>query len=129
MQYAFMCHGHENIRATHPTTIEFTKDSALTRRGDCIAGVAATFDPEMLSRFLNKTKVAILLEAGNEREELCVMPNPEFCDGHEMVIRKGSFASNRTFGTLSTKGAKDINRKLVGLLRDPAAVLKVTLHD
>ena len=33
--------GHENILGTHKTTLEFTKDKHLTKKGDCIVAVAA----------------------------------------------------------------------------------------
>ncbi len=33
--------GHENIEATHPTTLEITKERGLSRRGDCIIAVGA----------------------------------------------------------------------------------------
>ncbi|MCJ7469295.1 DUF371 domain-containing protein, partial [Candidatus Bathyarchaeota archaeon] len=34
-------YGHENIQATHKTTLEITKDKHLTKNGDCIIAVAA----------------------------------------------------------------------------------------
>jgi hypothetical protein len=34
--------GHENILATHKTTLEFTKDKRLSKKGDCIVAVAGT---------------------------------------------------------------------------------------
>ncbi|MEM3427878.1 MAG: DUF371 domain-containing protein, partial [Nitrososphaerales archaeon] len=33
--------GHRNICATHKTTLEITKSTHLTHRGDCIIGVGA----------------------------------------------------------------------------------------
>jgi hypothetical protein len=36
-----IANGHENIEATHPTTLEITKERYLSRRGDCIIAVAA----------------------------------------------------------------------------------------
>ena len=33
--------GHKNVRATHRTTLEITKDEELSVRGDCIVAVAA----------------------------------------------------------------------------------------
>ncbi|MHA1410910.1 MAG: DUF371 domain-containing protein, partial [Candidatus Odinarchaeia archaeon] len=37
----FKARGHENITATHPTTLEITKDMKLTPRGDCIIAVGS----------------------------------------------------------------------------------------
>ncbi|MCD6301577.1 MAG: DUF371 domain-containing protein, partial [Staphylothermus sp.] len=44
--------GHPNIRATHKTTLEITKEPHVTPRGDCIIAVNATkatkdLDPEL----------------------------------------------------------------------------------
>src|SRR5579875_2197601 len=33
--------GHENVRALHPTTIEITRDNAISMRADCVIGVGA----------------------------------------------------------------------------------------
>ena len=35
-------YGHENVRSTHKTTFEITKERALTKRGNCIIAVGAT---------------------------------------------------------------------------------------
>ncbi|HIG98004.1 TPA: DUF371 domain-containing protein, partial [Candidatus Woesearchaeota archaeon] len=43
MKYIFTAHGHPNILATHRTTLEITKDSELTTRGNCVVAVAADF--------------------------------------------------------------------------------------
>jgi hypothetical protein len=31
--------GHKNVLATHKTTLEFTKDDYLTKKGDCILAI------------------------------------------------------------------------------------------
>ena len=41
MKYEIEFFGHENIRSNHKNTIEITKESHLTPRGDCIVGVSA----------------------------------------------------------------------------------------
>ena len=43
MLITFKAYGHENIRATHNRTIEFTKHKELSVRGDCIIGVNSDF--------------------------------------------------------------------------------------
>jgi hypothetical protein len=65
--------GHPSIMATHPTTFEITKDSTLTKRGDCIIAVNATkglceFSPRFLSLCKNnESKIIIEFEAGGIR--------------------------------------------------------------
>jgi len=46
--------GHKNIRSLHPKTIEITKDSHLTSRGDCIVGVNATCGCKDIPSILKK---------------------------------------------------------------------------
>ena len=41
MKFEIEFSGHENIRSNHKKTIEITKESHLTLRGDCIVGVNA----------------------------------------------------------------------------------------
>ena len=41
MRHEIEFFGHENIRSNHKKTIEITKESHLTTRGDCIIGVRA----------------------------------------------------------------------------------------
>ena len=69
-------YGHENIRATHKTTLEFTKDKNLTRNGDCIIAVAADKGLADLSREFKENlrvpnaKLTILIEAGGITEQI-----------------------------------------------------------
>ena len=43
MKFEIEFSGHENIRSNHQKTIEITKESHLTPRGDCIVGVNAKY--------------------------------------------------------------------------------------
>src|SRR5947199_8170559 len=36
MNFKFYARGHRSVSSTHPTTLEFTKDTGLTKNGDCI---------------------------------------------------------------------------------------------
>ena len=129
MRCSFTCKGHSNIRATHPTTIEFTKDSELTPKGDCILGVSADFDYKALKEMLTQKKAIVDLQIGKEKDSLICVPNKAFASTSEVVLRKSSFMSERTFATHASKGSQDINRKLIKLLKSKEAVLHVTIHD
>lgn len=48
--------GHPNIKATHRTTIEVTKDNYLTGRGDCILGIDADKSLKDMKEFLDQNK-------------------------------------------------------------------------
>jgi hypothetical protein len=116
----FCIHGHPNILATHKNTIEFTKDSNLTRKGDCILGVEADFDVDELRGIVKEfSKVKIILKVGNLKEEIISSVNKDFNDGHEIVIRKSEYCSNRTLAIRADKAAADIDRRLVELLKTP----------
>ncbi|HIP75502.1 MAG TPA: DUF371 domain-containing protein, partial [Thermococcus paralvinellae] len=41
MREIIHCYGHENIKATHKSTLEITKEDFLTPRGDCIICIKA----------------------------------------------------------------------------------------
>lgn len=66
MKYIFTCYGHENITCKHKTTLEFTKDSELSLKGDCIVGVKADFSIKEIRRFVeslgNNKKITITME-------------------------------------------------------------------
>ena len=66
MKYSFTCCGHENITCRHKTTLEFTKDSELSLKGDCIIGVKADFSLKGIKSFIkslgNNKKITITVE-------------------------------------------------------------------
>ena len=53
----FHIFGHPNIIGTHYNTLELTKDSSLTKEGDCIIGVKADFDFSELKKIVKKLKI------------------------------------------------------------------------
>ncbi|MEM2023054.1 MAG: DUF371 domain-containing protein [Archaeoglobaceae archaeon] len=54
MLYTIFARGHKNLRATHRTTLEVTKESYLTPRGNCIVGVKASSSARDLPEWLKK---------------------------------------------------------------------------
>lgn len=131
----FYAKGHRNVLATHSMTWEVTKDSELSRRGDCVIAVSATKGLADLSEeFRNlcrndKTTITAELAVENLTETIrgkgsC---NLSFTHPSEIVGRKSTFASDRTIMIHSDKAACDINRELVRVLTYPNAELKVRL--
>ena len=114
MRFEIKFSGHENIRSTHKKTIEITKESELTPRGDCIIGVNATYscsdlpqtlkeklqNPESKVEFSIKVADHEFLVEGKGHKDL-VLTHTE-----DIVIRKSDFTSPR---------------KMVKLLQDPKA--------
>lgn len=114
----FRAWGHPNIKASHKTTIEFTKEDYVSPEGDCIIGIKSTFDTEKLKEFAKKhEKAKITIKTGALKEVITAKTNPSFNDEKEMVIRMGEYASSRTFAVRADKASKHLNRELVRALQ------------
>ena len=72
MKFEIAFTGHENIRSNHQKTIEITKESNLTPRGDCIVGVNAKYScadlPDELKNKLKspESKVTFSIKVGDD---------------------------------------------------------------
>jgi hypothetical protein len=125
---SFNIFGHPNILSTHSNTIEFTKDSHLTREGDCIIGIKADFKSDELKNIVKKySKLKIIIKINTEKEVITAYANKPFDDEHEIVIRKSEFSSKRTLGIRADKAAKDLNKKLIEKLKNPETLAKVEI--
>ena len=118
MKYCFNFQGHREILGDHKSTLEFTKDSFLTKKGNCIIGIKAGFELDELKKFLRFKKIKIKINVNDFLDELIAVPNKTFNDNHEIVIRIGEFISPRTFAINATKASGDINRNLINLLKN-----------
>ncbi|MCA9380758.1 DUF371 domain-containing protein [Candidatus Dojkabacteria bacterium] len=132
-QYMFSCYGHPNILAKHVKTIEFTKDADLTERGDCIVGINSDFDINELKNFSKKVKFICSVidpETGEKlQSEFKCFVNPDFSSDHEIVLRKSHFDSGRTFGFNLNRGANNLDRRMVELLKNPNQKMEVTIVE
>jgi hypothetical protein len=127
-EYTFHATGHENLLGTHRNTLEFTKDTHLTKQGDCIIGVDADFDIKKLKEVIaDATNLQVELQTKNHNDSFNCEPNPDFSDDHEIVFRISNFTSERTLGTRATKAAKDIKRELINQMKDPHEKMKITI--
>jgi uncharacterized protein len=134
--FTFQAYGHPNITATHPTTLEITREPQLTSRGDCIVGVRATCGAsglpanlkDVLSSNLGKATLKITVEGetfvvlGRGSSALTLQHT------QEMVFRKSSFASDRTVFVKADKAAMNIPRTMVRLLRNPEQQLEIEIR-
>lgn len=135
--YSFNCYGHENITARHKTTLEFTKDAEMRLEGDCIVGVNADFSLSQLKKFIKSLKgnntVTITIETLNEGnkiiEKINAEINPNFNSDREMVIRKTDFISERTFAIKANKAAFELNRDLMGFLKENSSELRIIVES
>ena len=127
--------GHENIQATHRSTIEFTKDDKLSRSGDCVLAVSIDKGLVDLSRKFREAmrkpgaKLTIQIDAADFSERIQAYGNPhlELSNSREIVIRKSDFTSGRTLAVNADKAAIDVSRELVSMLHNPEQIVKITL--
>lgn len=124
----FKAKGHENVLSLHRNTVEFTHESHLTKRGDCILGINADYSLEEIKK-QNFEKIKIIIKVDNCKDEITAEYNPEFNDPHEMVIRKTEFKDKRTFAIKADKASKDIKRELVEKMKNPKAILSITIEN
>jgi len=119
--------GHENIRSTHKKTIEITKDSELSPKGDCIIGVNASHscydlpgslkeklqDPKSKVKFSIKVAEHEFIVEGRGCEDLTLTHT------EDIVIRKSNFICPRTLAIKCDKASDLLPREMVTLLQDP----------
>jgi hypothetical protein len=127
--------GHENIQAVHPSTLMFTKETHLSKTGDCVAGVAADKAvAELSQKFKNalkkpNAKLTIIIEADGLTEQINASGSPKLILTHptDIVIRKSDFICNRTLAIRADKSANDLPRELVEKLKNPQQKVNITL--
>jgi hypothetical protein len=121
--------------ATHKTTLEFTKDTHLSKKGDCIVAVAADKALADLSAELKENlrkphvKLTILIEADGVIDQVNAHGSPQLILTHptDMVIRKSDYICNRTLAVRADKAAQDLSKALVEKLKTPQQKVKITL--
>ncbi|MBW2977273.1 DUF371 domain-containing protein [Candidatus Woesearchaeota archaeon] len=119
----FFIFGHSNISAAHKTTLEFTKDKEVSKRGTCIVGVDADFYFSEIKKLLKAKKIEIDIEG----DKVIADVNPDFNDKREIVVRRSDFKSERTLGINANKAAVDLKRSLIKKLQNENAKVKVKI--
>ena len=122
--------GHPLISALHPTTIEVTTESHLTKNGDCIVGVGADRGcyglggPVKAALKRGGALVSFRLAVGPESFSVAARGDPRLTLSHprDIVLRKSEFISDRTVAIGANFAARDIPRRMVERLRSPKAV-------
>jgi hypothetical protein len=118
--------GHPNVLSLHARTVEITKASRLSLRGDCIIGVNATKAcadiDESVKKGLRNPDSVVTIEiivggerfsiSGNGDERLSLL------NDHDIVIRKTRFVCPRTLSVNCDKASSDLPRSMVRLLQD-----------
>ncbi len=123
------CHGHPNIVATHPTTLEITASENLTTNGDCIIGVGACFDQAALGEFLATTPhISVSIDLDGDVMSFRADANPDFTDNKELVFRRSDFVSSRTVGVHASMACIDLPRDFVQKLKNPSQIIFIHIE-
>ena len=133
-QVTIVAYGHKNIRASHSTTWQVTKEFEITEKADCIIGVQANYStltiPEWLKEHLKKSgKIQISLKIGQRVFNSHAQGNENLIldDEVDMVFRKSTFISPRTIALNSTFVAKDLDEVSREALKNPLTKLEITI--
>jgi hypothetical protein len=132
---AFSARGHKNVLSTHKTTFEVTKETALTKQGDCIVAVKSTKGVADLPLEFKEAarkegaRITVTVEADELKETITAEGSPQLQFTHQtdLVVRKSDYVCGRTLAIRADKAAIDFSREFVEKLRDPNQEVKVTL--
>jgi len=127
VRFEIQFYGHENIRSLHQKTIEITKDSHLTEKGDCIIGVKASsacndIPIEMKKKLQDSNSIVKFSILVNSHSfQVTGKGNNDLVLTHQndIVIRKSNFICPRTMAVSCDNASDSIPREIVKLLQDP----------
>jgi hypothetical protein len=130
-----IANGHENVLSTNKTTLEITKETHLTKKGNCILAVSANKGlADLNSEFKealrkDNARLTVTIETGKIIEIVKASGNPQLILTHptDVVIRKSSYICDRTLAIQADKAAVDVSRKLVEKLTNPEQEARITL--
>ncbi|MCX8175679.1 MAG: DUF371 domain-containing protein [Candidatus Bathyarchaeota archaeon] len=131
----FIAYGHEAVKATHPTTLEVTKERNLTSKGDCIVAVGASKSTTDLSENFKilarkpSTKITLKIRVGELVEVVEGFGNPNLTLNHptDIVVRKSTYTCPRTVMVKANKAAINLHRQLISKLKNPNTLAIITL--
>jgi hypothetical protein len=135
LKEVILAHGHENISATHETTIEITKEARLSESGDCIVAVSANkalgdLSPAFKKNLLkDHADITISVEAGGVTETLRAHGSPRLILTHptDIVVRKSTYVCSRTLAIHADKSASELSRDLIKKLKNSKQDVRITL--
>lgn len=125
LKEVFYAWGHENVRATHKTTLEITREEHLTPRGDCIIAVRSEKSVFDLSQELKQAtkndfaKITLLLRSLDVEDVVTGFGSEKLLltSRLSIVCRKSDYVCPRTLMIRCNKAAIDIDRELINYLR------------
>lgn len=127
--------GHPNITARNRTTFEFTKETHLTRRGDCILAVGAEKGAVDLSNEFkslardDKSRIHVTVRVDNVEVVVSGYGSSRLTFLHptDMVGRRSEFICDRTLLIRSDRAASDFPKEFVKSLMNPLQLVQIEL--
>lgn len=127
--------GHLNVQAIHPSTLMITKESDLSKQGDCIVVVAADKAVADLSVEFKKAlrkpnaKLTILIEVDGLTEQVTAYGSPKLIltNPTDIVVRKSDYICSRTLAICADKSANDLSKELIEKLKNSQQKANITL--
>jgi len=121
----FHAWGHHNVRATHKSTLEITREEYLTPRGDCIIAIksekaVSDLSPEVKWAIrCNNAKVTLVLRLLDIEEVVSGRGSERLplASPLSIVCRKSDYVCPRTLMIRCDKAALDVSREMVEHLR------------
>ena len=122
---SFTAVGHEQVTATHESTLELTTDDWLTPAGDCIVGVDASAAPsDFHEGFVEAcqsptARITLELATSNEMARITGRGHPDlsFVNTRSMVARTSAYVDDRTIMVDADRSAADLERSMVRALQ------------
>ncbi|HYB84932.1 MAG TPA: DUF371 domain-containing protein [archaeon] len=127
--------GHPNVLGTHKMTFEVTRDSQLSKRGNCVIGVSANKAANDLDFGFKEAcrregaRIMVRLEAEGIIETIHGLGSCGLSFSHpkEIVGRKSMYASDRTIMVSCDKAAFDLDRQLISAMKSSNTKLNVQI--
>lgn len=118
--------GHHNITGTHRSTFEVTRDTEVSRSGDCIIAAGADKGAASLSETFKKAAamddafVTCTIEAGGVKDTVTGWgsKNMTFTAEDSMVFRVSDYVCGRTVMVNADKPAARLDRRLISKLAE-----------
>ncbi len=135
LKEVFKAWGHPNVKATHKTTLEITREDHLTPRGDCIVAIKSERSVADLNHNLKQAlmqrnaRVTLILKVLDVEDVVTGFGSEKLLLASQMsmVCRKSDYICPRTLMVKCDKSAADIDRELIRYLKQEAQV-KVTIE-
>jgi hypothetical protein len=128
-------HGHPMITSMHEMTFEITKETHLTRRGNCIVAVNASKGAADLSEEFkiaatnDSARITVILSAEGTEMKASGRGSSRLQFSHptDLVARKSTYTCPRTLMISSNIAARDFPRKFIDAVRNPSCKITIRL--